>query len=180
MTLEILSPGPFTTIQDLGRPGWGSVGVPPAGAADAPALRLANLLVGNSEGAAGLEMTLAGSQISFSADAWVALAGSRFVAALGDDPVPHAAAFLVRAGQTLSIGRTLEGAHAVLAVRGGFDVTPCSVVAPRSSPAASVASMGGRCTVGIDSRPARSAVVHAREPSASGFCPPTPPRPSCA
>src|SRR5262245_38520364 len=122
MTLEIVHPGPFTTVQDLGRPGWGSIGVPPGGAADAPALRLANRLVGNAEAAAGLEMTLAGPQVSFAADAWVALAGSRFVAAVEDDPVPHAAAFVMRAGQTLTIGRTLEGARAVLAVRGGLDV----------------------------------------------------------
>jgi len=122
MTLEILQAGPFTTVQDLGRPGWGSIGVPVGGAADAPSLRIANRLVGNPEAAAGLEMTLAGPRISFAADTWVALTGSRFVAAVGEDPAPHATAFLVRIGQTLSIGRTLEGARAVLAVRGGIDV----------------------------------------------------------
>jgi antagonist of KipI len=146
MTLEILSPGPFTTVQDLGRPGWGSVGVPPGGAADPAALRLANRLVGNSEDAAGLEMTLCGAQISFAADTWVALAGSRFVAAVGDDRVPHAAAFVVRAEQTLSIGRTLEGARAVLAVRGGLDVP--LVLGSRST---FVAGGFG----GIDGRPLR-------------------------
>lgn len=160
MMLEILSPGPFTTVQDLGRPGWGSIGVPPGGAADSAALRLANRLVGNSEGAAGLEMTLSGSQISFAADAWVALTGSRFVAAVGDDPVPHAAAFVVRAGQTLSIGRTLEGARAVLAVRGGLDVPP--VLGSRST---FVAGGFG----GIDGRPLRRGdrlSVGANEPGA--------------
>jgi antagonist of KipI len=122
MRLEVLQAGPLTTVQDLGRPGWGSIGVPTGGAADAPSLRIANRLVGNSDAAAGLEMTLAGPQILFAADTWVALTGSRFVATVGDDPVPHATAFLVRAGQTLSIGRTLEGARSVLAVRGGLDV----------------------------------------------------------
>jgi antagonist of KipI len=146
MTLEIHSPGPFTTVQDLGRPGWGSIGVPSGGAADAPALRLANRLVGNPEAAAGLEMTLAGPQISFAADAWVALAGSRFVATVEDDPVPHAAAFVMRAGQTLTIGRTLEGARAVLAVRGGLDIPP--VLGSRST---FVAGGFG----GIDGRPLR-------------------------
>ncbi len=58
----------------------------PRRAADALSLRIANRLVGNPEAAAGLEMTLAGPQISFAADAWVALTGSRFVATVGDDP----------------------------------------------------------------------------------------------
>jgi antagonist of KipI len=146
MTLEILQAGPFTTVQDLGRPGWGSIGVPTGGAADAPSLRIANRLVGNPDAAAGLELTLAGPQISFAADAWVALTGSRFVAAVGDDPVPHATAFLVRTGQTLSIGRTLEGARAVLAVRGGLDVP--LVLGSRSTFVAG--GLGG-----IDGRPLR-------------------------
>ncbi len=123
MTLEILRAGPFTTVQDLGRPGRGSIGVPPGGAADALALRLANRLVGNPEEAAGLEMTLAGPQIAFAAEAWVALAGSRFAATLEGSAVPHAEAFAVRAGQVLDVGRTLEGARSVLAIRGGLDVS---------------------------------------------------------
>ena len=146
MTLEILRAGPFTTVQDLGRPGWGWIGVPRGGAADAPSLRLANRLVGNREGAAGLEVTLAGPQISFAADAWVALAGSRFVASVGHDPVPHATALRIRAGQTLSIGRTAEGARAVLAVRGGVEVPP--VLGSRST---FVAGGFG----GVDGRPLR-------------------------
>ena len=123
MTLEILRAGPFTTVQDLGRPGRGSIGVPRGGAADALALRIANRLVGNHEGAAGLEMTLAGTQIAFAADVWVALAGSRFAATVDGSPVPHATALAVRAGQVLDVGRTLGGARSVLAVRGGLDVS---------------------------------------------------------
>jgi antagonist of KipI len=67
-------------------------------------------------------MTLSGSRILFVADAIVALAGSRFATCLGEDRAPHLTAFTVRAGQTLSIGRTLAGARAVLALRGGLDV----------------------------------------------------------
>ena len=59
-SIEVLSPGALTTIQDLGRPGWAHIGVPRSGAADRPALRLANQLVGNVDGAAALETTLAG------------------------------------------------------------------------------------------------------------------------
>ena len=146
MTLEIRRSGVFTTVQDLGRPGCGSIGVPTGGAADALALRLANRLVGNHEGAAVLEMTLAGAEIAFTADAWVALAGSRFAATLEGLPVPHAAAFAVRAGQVLNIGNTLQGARSVLAVSGGLDVPP--LLGSRST---FVAGGFG----GIDGRPLR-------------------------
>ena len=54
--VHVLKPGMFTTVQDLGRPGWQRHGVTPGGAVDAQALRLANVLVGNAEGAAGLEI----------------------------------------------------------------------------------------------------------------------------
>jgi biotin-dependent carboxylase-like uncharacterized protein len=146
MTLEVLRAGPLTTVQDLGRPGWGSIGVPPGGAADSLALRLANRLVGNPDGAAGLEMTLTGPELGFAADAWVALAGSRFAATLEGSPVPHARALMVRVGQTLDVGRTLEGARAFLAVRGGLDVLP--VLGSRSTFV--VGGFGG-----IDGRPLR-------------------------
>jgi biotin-dependent carboxylase-like uncharacterized protein len=145
MTLEVLRAGPLTTVQDLGRPGWGSIGVPPGGAADSLALRLANRLVGNPDGAAGLEMTLAGPQLGFVADAWIALAGSRFAATLEGSPVAHGRALAVRAGQTLDIG-TLEGARAFLAVRGGLDV-------PRVLGSRSTFVVGG--FGGIDGRPLR-------------------------
>ena len=55
--IEVITPGALTTVQDLGRPGWAHIGVPRSGAADRPALRLANRLVGNDEGAPALETT---------------------------------------------------------------------------------------------------------------------------
>ena len=64
-SLVVKSPGLLTTVQDLGRPGYGPIGVSPAGAADPVALRLANLLVGNEPGAAALEMTLLGGTYLF-------------------------------------------------------------------------------------------------------------------
>jgi allophanate hydrolase subunit 2 len=57
-TLEVLAPGPLTTIQDLGRYGFGRYGVPPSGALDSFSLRAANVLAGNAQGEAGLEITL--------------------------------------------------------------------------------------------------------------------------
>jgi len=74
--IEVLSPGSLTTIQDLGRPGWAHLGVPPSGAADPRSLALANRLVGNPEGAAALETTIRGPVLRFDGAATVALAGA--------------------------------------------------------------------------------------------------------
>ena len=72
------SPGLQTTVQDLGRPGHGPLGVSASGAADPVALRIANLLVGNPPDAAALEMTLIGGRYRFQRGATVALAGAAF------------------------------------------------------------------------------------------------------
>jgi KipI family sensor histidine kinase inhibitor len=75
-TIEVIRPGPLATVQDLGRPGFGHLGVPYAGAADAASLQLANRLVGNPDGAAGLELTLGRAALRFPAGAWVAVTGA--------------------------------------------------------------------------------------------------------
>ncbi|GII00492.1 5-oxoprolinase subunit C family protein [Planobispora takensis] len=74
--IEVIAPGPYATVQDLGRPGYGHLGVPRSGAADAPSLRLANRLVGNPQEAAGIELTFGGARLRLSAGAWVALTGA--------------------------------------------------------------------------------------------------------
>jgi KipI family sensor histidine kinase inhibitor len=74
--VEVLRTGPLATIQDLGRPGYAHLGVPRAGAADAASLRRANRLVGNSDGAAGLEVTLGRLQLRFHSPAVVAVTGA--------------------------------------------------------------------------------------------------------
>ncbi|MET8386875.1 biotin-dependent carboxyltransferase family protein [Streptosporangium canum] len=74
--IEVLVPGPYATVQDLGRPGYGHLGVPRSGAADAPSLRLANRLVGNPEGAAGIELTFGGACLRFTSGAWTAVTGA--------------------------------------------------------------------------------------------------------
>lgn len=111
----MMSPGLLTTVQDLGRPGYGPFGVSASGAADPIALRVANRLVGNPEGAAGLEMTLQGGQFRFSEAAVVALGGSDF-------GVPMWQGFEVAAGEVLRVGRSAAGARCYLAVRGGIQV----------------------------------------------------------
>lgn len=122
MSVRVLRPGMLTTVQDLGRPGLGALGVPPSGAMDGFALRLANRLVGNEDGAAGLELTLLGPEILFEADCAIALAGAHFDAQLAGRPLPHAEAVQVRGGETLALGRALDGLRGYLAFSGGITV----------------------------------------------------------
>lgn len=122
--IEVLSPGLLTTVQDLGREGFGPMGVSPSGAADPIALRIGNRLVGNPEGAAGLEMTLLGGAFQFQGACVVASTGSDFGATLDEAPVPAWASFETKPGQTLRLGPTRSGARCYLCVRGGIVVEP--------------------------------------------------------
>jgi len=120
--IEVRAPGLLTTVQDLGREGFGPMGVSASGAADPVALRIGNRLVGNAEGAAGLEMTLLGGTFVFPERAVVALTGSEFGATLDDEPVEMWKSVEIRQGQTLRLGATRTGARCYLCVRGGIDV----------------------------------------------------------
>ena len=121
-SIEVLAPGLFTTVQDLGRPGFGPIGVSAAGAADPMALRLANRQLGNPEGAAGLEMTLQGGQFAFPEGGWIALGGSDFGCSVEGSAVPLWTPREISAGQVLTCGRTHAGARCYLCVRGGIQV----------------------------------------------------------
>ena len=116
------SPGLFTTVQDLGRPGFGPVGISPSGAADAVALRVGNRLAGSPEGAAALEMTLAGGTFVFPEGAFAALAGSDFGAAVDGVEVSPWRPFRIPPGGRLRTGHTRSGARCYLCVRGGIEV----------------------------------------------------------
>jgi len=120
--IQVQEPGLFTTVQDLGREGFGPLGVSASGAADAISLRMGNRLVGNAEGAAGLEMTLLGGTFLFPEGAVIALAGSDFGATLDGKPVELWTAFESRPGQALRLGPTCSGARCYLCVRGGIAV----------------------------------------------------------
>jgi len=121
-TLEVLAPGLLTTVQDLGREGFGPMGVSPSGAADPIALRIGNRLVGNAEGAAGLEMTLLGGTFQFQGACVAALTGSDFGAMLDGAAVPPWISFDARPGQTLRLGPTRSGARCYLCIHGGISV----------------------------------------------------------
>jgi antagonist of KipI len=120
--LVVEAPGLFTTVQDLGRSGYGPIGVSPSGAADPLALQLANLLVGNERGMAALEMTLIGGRFRFPEGAAVALAGSDFSAQVDRCSIALWTAHSISPGGTLTLGATLTGARCYLAVAGGIQV----------------------------------------------------------
>lgn len=114
--IAVVKPGLFTTIQDLGRPGYRASGVPLSGAADPVSLRSANRLVGNCDDAACLEITLLGPDLRFSRDAVIALTGGVFPGIEGGRGVT------VRAGETISLGHAVTGCRGYLAVAGGLAV----------------------------------------------------------
>ncbi|MFI0404361.1 biotin-dependent carboxyltransferase family protein [Actinomadura sp. 3N508] len=123
--LLIHQPGPLTLVQDLGRTGHASLGVPPSGAADPPALKLANRLVGNPENTAGLEITLGGLIAEFTAGHWLALTGAELPARLDDTPLAANAPHYARPGQILRLERPPgRGLRTYLAISGGIDVPP--------------------------------------------------------
>lgn len=131
--IVVVSPGLFTTIQDLGRPGHRDAGVPLSGAADPVSLRIANRLVGNADQAAALECTLLGPDLRFERDAVVALAGATFPG------IPSGTAMHIAAGKTLTLGHATAGCRGYLAVAGGIDVP--AVLGSRST--FSAARLGG-------------------------------------
>ena len=122
--IHVQSPGLLTTVQDLGREGFGPIGVSASGAADPIALRLGNRLVANAESAAGLEMTLIGGTFLFPEGAVVALTGSDFGATLDDTVVDLWTSIEVRPGQALRLGPSRSGARCYLCIHGGIAVTP--------------------------------------------------------
>ncbi len=123
-TFEVLSAGTQTSVQDFpGRLGYWAVGVPPSGPMDSRALRLGNRLLGNAEGAAGLEITMSGPTLRFNTDALVAVTGAPIPLAVDGSEQPLNTALLIKAGSTLSLG-TINGAGArsYLCLRGGIQV----------------------------------------------------------
>jgi antagonist of KipI len=134
--IHVQTPGMFTTVQDLGRYGYGPLGVSPSGAADPISLRIGNLLVGNPENAAALEMTLLGGTFLFPDGGIAALTGSDFAPVLsspmrqlgaslpGRDAISMHTAFDISPGGVLKTGPSRNGARCYLCVAGGIAVRP--------------------------------------------------------
>jgi antagonist of KipI len=118
------APGLFTTVQDLGREGFGPMGVSASGAADPISLRIGNRLLGNPDGTAALEMTLGGGTFTFERAAVIAATGADFGPSLDGVALPMWTSIEIREGETVKFGASRSGARAYLCVQGGIAVEP--------------------------------------------------------
>lgn len=151
--LEVVDPGLHTTVQDLGRGGYLADGIPPSGAFDAAALKLANLLVGNNvgdhvlvgtdPGAAGLEILLVGPRLRVLGDTVVAVTGGDLQPMINGMRIPLWTSIRVRAADEITFGSARSGARAYLVVAGGIAVPP--MLGSRSTNVrAGIGGLGGR------------------------------------
>ena len=120
--LEVIKPGLLTTVQDQGRWGYQCYGVAVAGAMDTFALAAANLLVGNPEGAAGLEMTILGPTLRILREANFAIAGADLGPRLNGEPISNWTCHFAQPGAVLDFAGRKSGIRAYLAISGGVDV----------------------------------------------------------
>ncbi len=122
---DVIQPGLETSIQDYpGRIGFWNQGFPPSGPMDSWSFRLANLLVGNPAGAAGLEAQYMGPTLKFTRDGVIALCGADMQAKLDGQPVPLWESIAVKSGQTLAMSAAKQGVRAYIAFAGGIDTPP--------------------------------------------------------
>lgn len=118
--IEVKAPGLFTTVQDEGRFGYSSKGVPTSGAMDLESYRLANHLLNNDFGTPVLEFTQIGPTLHFYARSVVIITGGKYDVKLNGNEVPSSTPFVVDAGSELMIGKLVSGNYGYLAVEGGF------------------------------------------------------------
>ena len=122
MGVKVLNPGLSTTIQDLGRPGYFHLGIPISGAMDQKAMRVANLLVGNPESAAGLEIVFTGPSLCFDEACLIAVTGAEMPFKLDGVSQSPWQSIKIEKGQTLEFDYLRAGARCYLSVSGGIDV----------------------------------------------------------
>lgn len=122
--LIVTASGPLATLQDFGRPGFAHLGVPRSGAADLGALRQANRLVGNPEGAAAIETTMGGFAAVARGLVVVAVTGPATQVLVDGRPVGSHAVLGLHDGQRLQVRAPASGCRNYVAVRGGFEVEP--------------------------------------------------------
>lgn len=166
MPLEIIHPGLLTTIQDLGRPGYFHLGIPLGGAMDRLALIAANRLVGNEEGAAGLEAVFMGPEIEFRSDTVIAVCGADMPIKLDGQVQPGWTSLPVKAGQRLSFDYLKGGARIYIAVAGGID-TPTMLGSRSTYAIGALGGVDGRAVSAGDVLP----IGEARASAAGGTIP---------
>ena len=150
--VSVVKPGMLTTVQDAGRWGFQSSGVPVAGPMDPVSHRLANALVGNSRDAALLEVTLLGPELEFEDERLVAVTGAEFDLTLDGRPVRSHAPFTVAAGSHLRFGARRLGARAYLAVSGGINV-PLTLGSRSTHLVSAMGGVNGRALIAGDRLP---------------------------
>ncbi len=122
MSILIIKPGLFATVQDSGRFGYQRHGVVVGGSADPAAARAANILVGNDENMALLELTWAGAELEAERDYVVAICGGNMEPLLDGEVCPMWRPFLMRAGSRLLFRKAISGYRSYVAIAGGIDV----------------------------------------------------------
>jgi antagonist of KipI len=122
MTIKVKKSGLLTSIQDLGRYGSQKYGVIASGAMDTLSHRIANMLVGNSENEATVEMTMLGAHFEFQSDSLISICGGDLSPVLNDRPAKMWRPLFVKKGSLLTFGRAKKGCRGYLAAAGGFDV----------------------------------------------------------
>ncbi len=121
MAIRVKSPGLLTTVQDTGRFGEYAIGMPPSGAMDVFSYQVGNYLVGNDDGAAGLEITYFGPELEFTEDAVIAVTGAEMPPKINGEEAPTWETLQVGEGDVLSFDYLKNGARSYLAVAGGID-----------------------------------------------------------
>ena len=122
--ITIAEPGPLTTVQDGGRAGQLRTGIPPSGPVDGRAFLLANRLVGNPDGAAGLECTLMGPRFTVQAACTIAVTGAAMPVTVNGAEAPIWASISLKAGDVVKLGSARAGVRSYIAFAGGIDVPP--------------------------------------------------------
>ena len=123
--LRVLEPGIFASIQDLGRPGLRRYGIPTSGGMDRYSLRLANLLVGNPEDSACLEVTLGGTALEAMGDTVVAVTGADLSPKLNEGEMPQWEAIRIKRGDRIRFTTPRRGCRSYLSIVGGFETPIC-------------------------------------------------------
>lgn len=121
MAIKVNKPGLLTTVQDTGRFGEYAIGMPPSGAMDVFSYQVGNYLVGNEDGAAGLEITYFGPELEFTKDTVIAVTGADLPPKINGEEVPTWKTLQVKAGDVLTFDYLKNGARSYLAVAGGID-----------------------------------------------------------
>lgn len=122
MNITVLTPGLLTTVQDLGRYGYQKHGVIVSGAMDTYSMRLANIIVGNDENEAVIEITMVGPSLSLPKGSLISITGANLSPTINDKKVPLGRPVYIREESILKFGQCISGCRCYLAAAGGLDI----------------------------------------------------------